>query len=107
MALTRRPPLAARRSQLPVRRLTLCLTAGGFAGVDRDFDAAILLPAGVGLVRGHWLALAEAARRDPRPLHALGREVGRRRRGAALGETLVVGVRAAVVSVADDHEVRV
>src|SRR5690606_9558059 len=87
--------------------LALELLAVLLVRVERDLDAAVLLPAGLGRVRGDGLALAHARDLHPARRDALLREIRRDGVRAALRERLVVVLGARRVRVADDERVRV
>src|SRR5439155_11588296 len=89
-----------------VRRLALRPVAQCLAGIDRDLDAAVLLPAFLGIVARHRLVLAASERLDA-SIDAALVEVAARRTGAALRQILVVPGRADRVGVAHDHEIGV
>src|SRR5438270_8829722 len=73
---------------------------------DVDLDAAVELPAVRGAVRRARLGLAVADGVDARAFHAEGLEVVGHRAGPAIGETLVVRVRADRVGVSGDLDRR-
>src|SRR3546814_2818392 len=72
---------------------------------DLDLDAPVRRAAILGIVRRDRLAFAEAARADPRRLHAARLEIARDRRGAAFGQALVVGIAAGRIGVAVDVDI--